>query len=209
MESLVKVVQQTEFELYPPSSEPPAHPLMHWAQWIIPEERVIPRYPDSFRLEAPYRYALEKWKAVILYNSQQEHGANFKPELPPHLSTPEQLYYGTDGRSLYLSKETRDMRGLTKDGEEAEISAADCQDVSLTEVLKRVDRITGAISRGKRELRLAKEREARAHAEKCAVKEESAVTEESVVKEKSALKEESAINSTQFVLRFVSRRNSM
>ena len=195
MESLVKVVQQSEFELYPPSSEPPAHSLMHWAQWIIPEERVIPRYPDSFRLEAPYRYALEKWKAVILYNSQQEHGANFKPEIPPHLSTPEQLYYGTDGRSLYLSKETRDMRGLTKDGEEAEISAADCQDVSLTEVLKKVEEIRGAISLRKKVLRLAKESEARTHAENCAVKEEPAHKEESTVKEESTLKEESAINS--------------
>ena len=101
------------------------------------------------------------------------------------------------------------MRGLTEDGEEAEVSAADCQDVSLTEVLKRVGKIRGATSRGKKEIRLAKEREARAHAEKCAVKEESALKEESTVKEESTLKEESAINTTQFVLRPVSRRNSM
>ena len=121
---------------------------------------MIPRYPDKFRLEAPYRYGLEKWKAVILYNSQQKHGANFTPDLPPHLNITDQLYTGTDGKSLYVSKESRDMRGLMENGEEAEISAADCEDVSLTEVLKRVGRIVAAISRGKRQRRLAEKREA-------------------------------------------------
>ena len=95
------------------------------------------------------------------------------------------------------------MRGLMQTGEEAEISAADCQDVSLTEVLKRVGKIMDAIRRGRRELRLAKEREARAQAEQSPVKRESGV------KAESAVKEESAINSTQFVFRPVSRRNSM
>ena len=106
MESLLKAMRQCKVDLYPPQFEPPAHALMDWAQRILPEERVISAYPDKFRLEEPYRYALEKWKAVILYNSQQEHGAGFKPDLPPHLSRPEHLYSGTDGRSLYLSKET-------------------------------------------------------------------------------------------------------
>ena len=105
VESLLKAMQQFEFELLPPESQTPVHhALVHWAQWIIPEERAIPRFPGKFRLEAPYRYGVEKWKAVILYNSQQEHGAHFKPELPPHLSTTEPLYTGTDGRSLYVSK---------------------------------------------------------------------------------------------------------
>lgn len=162
VESLFKAMRQREFELFPPDYQPPAHALFGWAQWIIPEERVIPAYPDKFRLDAPYRYGLEKWKAVILYNSQQEHGVHFKPGLPPHLSKTVQLYTGTDGKSLYISKESRDMRGLMEDGEEAEISAADCKDVSLTEVLKRVGRIVGAVSRRKRELRLAAEREAQA-----------------------------------------------
>ena len=62
------------------------------------------------------------------------------------------------------------MRGLMEDGEEAEISAADCEDVLLTEVLKRVGRIVAAISRGKRERRLAKKREAQAHTVGPAVK---------------------------------------
>ena len=53
------------------------------------------------------------------------------------------------------------MRGLMEDGEEAEIAAADCENVSLSEVLQRVGRIVAAISRGKRERRLAKKREAR------------------------------------------------
>ena len=52
------------------------------------------------------------------------------------------------------------MRGLIENGEEAEISAADCEDVSLTEVLRRVGRIVAAISRGKRQRRLAEKREA-------------------------------------------------
>ena len=44
---------------------------------------------------------------------QKREYTHYKPELPPHLSIQEQHYYGNDGRSLYLSKETRDMRGLT------------------------------------------------------------------------------------------------
>ena len=170
VESLFKAMQQCEFELFPPNYEPPAHALFRWAQWIFPEKRVIPKFPGKFHLEAPYRYGLEKWKAVILYDSQQEHGARFKPKLPPHLSRTVQLCTGTDGRSLYVSKESRDMRGLMEDGEEAEISAADCEDVSLTEVLKRVGRIMAAISRRKREHRQAKKREAQAHAVGTAVK---------------------------------------
>lgn len=178
VESLFKAIQQChfelirqcEFELFPPVSKPQAHALFHWAQYIFPEERVIPRYPDKFRLDAPYRYCLEKWKAVILYNSQQEHGVHFKPDLPPHLSRTEELYTGPDGRSIYVSKESRDMRGLMEDGEEAEISAADCEDVSLGEVLKRVGRIMGAISRRKRERRLAEKREAQANTVGPAVK---------------------------------------
>ena len=215
MESLFKAVRQSEFESCPPSSKPPAHALMHWAQWIIPEERKIPRYPDSFRIEGPYKYALEKWKAVILYNAQQEHGADFKPELPPHLSIPDQVYYGIDGKSLYLSKETADIRGLTQYGEEVEVSAADCQDVSLTEVLKRVDKEMDAIKRGRKEIRLAKEREARAQAEqspvkeKSGVEEESAVKKESVVEEESTVKEEPTNNSTQLPFRPASRQDSM
>lgn len=219
-ESMLKAVRHYEFEVNPPTSEPPAHALMQWAQWIIPEERVIPAYPNTFHLEDPYKYALEKWKAVILYNSQQD-GADFEPHLPPHSSRPDQLYTGTDDRSLYLTQETRDMRGLTDGGDEAEISAVDCQDVSLSEVFKRVGRIRDAIRRGKWELRLAKEREARAHAEQFAIEEESTVKEEfaveevsavkgeSAVKEESAIKEESGVKSTQFVLRHVSRRSSI
>ena len=171
VESLLKAMQRFEFELLPPGPQTPAHhALVHWAQWIIPEERAISRFPGKFRLEAPYRYGVEKWKAVILYNSQQEHGVHFKPELPPHLSRTEPLYTGTDGRSLYVSKESRDMRGLMEDGEEAEISAADCENVSLTEVLKRVGRIVAAISRVKRERQLAKKREAQAHTVRPVVK---------------------------------------
>ena len=161
VESLAQAMQQCELELLPSSSEPPAHALFDWAQWIVPEERNIPGYPGKFRLEAPYRYGLEKWKAVILYNSQQKHGAHFTPDLPPHLSITDQLYTGTDGRSLYLSKESRDMRGLMENGEMAEISAADCEDVSLTEVLNRVGRLVAAVNREKRQRRLAKKKEAR------------------------------------------------
>ena len=62
-------------------------------------------------------------------------------------------------------------------------------------MLKRVGKITGAISLGKRELLLAKKREAQAHAEECAFKEESAVKEDADVKEKAAVEEERAINS--------------
>ena len=215
VETLFKKVRQSELESCPPSSEPPAHAFMHWAQWIIPEERKIPRYPDSFRLKGPYIFALEKWKAVILYDTQQEHGANFKPNLPPHLSIPQQLYEGTDGRSLYLSKEMRDMRGLTADGEEAEVSAAECQDVSLTEVMKRVDRFMGAISTSKRALGLANEKEARAQAQQSpgevetGVKDDSAVKEDSTVTEKSALEKESSINTTKLPFRPASRQDSM
>ena len=67
--------------------------------------------------------------------------------------------------------------------------------MSLTEVLKRAGKITGAISLRKIELLLAKKREAQAYAEECADKEESAVKEDVVVKEELALKEESTINS--------------
>ena len=45
------------------------------------------------------------------------------------------------------------MRGLMANGEEAEISAADCKDVSLTEVLSRVGRIMAATLAEKREAR--------------------------------------------------------
>ena len=68
--------------------------------------------------------------------------------------------------------------------------------MSLTEVLKRVGRITGgAVSLRKREPLLAKKREPQAHAEEFAVKEESTVKEDAVVKEKAAVEEEPAINS--------------
>ena len=53
------------------------------------------------------------------------------------------------------------MRGLMENGEEAEISAADCEDVSLTEVLKRVGRLVAAVTREKRQRRLAEKKEAR------------------------------------------------
>ena len=53
------------------------------------------------------------------------------------------------------------MRGLMENGEMAEISAADCEDVSLTEVLNRVGRLVAAVNREKRQRRLAKKKEAR------------------------------------------------
>ena len=67
-------------------------------------------------------------------------------------------------------------------------------------MLKRVGKITGVINLRERELLLAKQREAQAHAEKVAVREDSAVKEDAIVKEKAAVEEEPTINTRRRII---------
>lgn len=43
-------------------------PLFMLANWIIAEKRTLPEFPRLFRLHNAFKYALELWKAVKMYD---------------------------------------------------------------------------------------------------------------------------------------------
>ena len=152
LESVAKEADQVLFPR-PDFPELPWHSIRSLAEYIFADLRSIPDFPGKFTLSSPYHYGLEKWKVAHRYIDKD------RPEdldVPSSVKVPGTLVLGADGKSLYLDKETRDMRGFTDDGIIAEISADDCLGATLLEILLKVQEMIGDINRTKRETRQAK-----------------------------------------------------
>ncbi|KAK4693947.1 hypothetical protein P7C71_g3547, partial [Lecanoromycetidae sp. Uapishka_2] len=116
----------------PTGSRPPQwDALLYLRQYIVAEERVVPELPGAFTLYAPFQHGLYKWMAGHRYDSRKYHDCRG-------------FFLGSDGESIYLDQRTRDLRGVLHSGQYAEISAAECRNVNLGEVIQRVSRIAGA-----------------------------------------------------------------
>ena len=142
-------------------SDPPIsaqHPLQRLANWIIADQRSIPTYIDKYKLIAPYIYALEKWKAVLLYDqyTQLARGQPFNVNAPAHFGS-RVAFLGIDRKSFYVDKAMRDLRGVMERGGIAEISAQECRDVALSVVFQRVDAIMAGVYKARAAARKAVE----------------------------------------------------
>ena len=141
LESLLREVRKRQLLASPENDIPTWAPSMEFGQHIVADERQLAAHPGKFNVDSPYQFGLELWKATQLFDSRLEHGASFKPTVPPHIHVPEVLLVGRDGLSLYLTNEARDFRGKMPWGEIAEISAADGRGVTLYEMTQRVSAI--------------------------------------------------------------------
>ena len=126
---------------------PPAHLLDSIAEHITPEKREGTR--DHYRLSSAHIYAMEKWKAVILYTyffSDEVNLETLKTNgdvnfCGPDGEWPRGYYLGDEPKVLFASKEAKEAKGFLKDRDvRAQVSASQVRDRKLSEVLGLVDR---------------------------------------------------------------------
>jgi len=158
VEALFVEVRRRWLLAHPNSPIPTRHPFHQFANWIIADLRSIPTYPGKYTLILPYIYALEKWKAVTLYDDwkKQKQPAQFEINAPARVVV-EKIFLGLDEESLYLDEATRNLRGVMQRGNIAEVPAQDCRGVALSVVFQRVDSIMAAIYKARRAARQAAE----------------------------------------------------
>jgi len=107
-------------------------PLFAVAYWIEAETRTLPEYPGLFRPQSAFAYALEKWKAVKLYDQSQLHGSDCFATAPCDW---DDFTLGDDMESIHLTQEKANLSPSFEDGNSAKIEAADVRGKRLSEVL--------------------------------------------------------------------------
>ena len=130
------------------------HPFAEFAEFIFADERVLPNQSKHFTAHLIFKVALEKWKAVNRWTQLNCNPDTYKVHAPPHVKVPDKLIPGDDGQSFYLDAMTRDMKGMSDDGELIELRAQDCIDNPLLKCLQKVGRMMDAAAQARKNTQL-------------------------------------------------------
>ena len=143
LESLFVDLRERVWKHKPDGSTLLVHPLTSIQYWIIPERRTIPQLERKFyTLQSPQIHLLAKWQAVKTYDELRDRPAEGQFNLPEDPADgPLTLYLGQDGESFYLDRAARDIRGVLTDGRVCEIDATNVRGYSLSEALRRLDKL--------------------------------------------------------------------
>lgn len=118
-----------------PSFDKRFRPHFSLANYIVADEKVFQQHPSLFSLHGALVYALEKWKAVKLYDQYVLDGRQLKiwarATAKYHTTV-----IGEDSESLYLIRKTGNFNAIFSDGASAKITAADVRGKSLSKVLE-------------------------------------------------------------------------
>ena len=130
------------------------HPFAEFAEFIFADERVLPKQSNHFTVHLIFKVALEKWKAVNRWTQYNCNPDTYKVQAPPHVKVPKKLIPGVDGQSLYLDRGTRNLRGISDNGDLIELRARDCIDNPLLECLQKVGRMMDAAAQARKTTQL-------------------------------------------------------
>lgn len=109
------------------------------ANWIIVDGRICQTHPHCLCPLPVFIYAVEKWKAVKMYDQYRQ--TSWFTAFAPN-ATSLKPYLGKEKQSLYLSQRARDMTAEFDDGMPEMVRASQVQGKSLTELLIFVGRFS-------------------------------------------------------------------
>lgn len=99
-------------------------------RFLQPEERAAGLHDSEYHLSAPQRYALEKWRAVAMYEAFEAYGIDVGSE----------AVFGVEPNTLYLEPDTRDIKGIDEvTGQAVEVKATRVAGKKLSDALRYAD----------------------------------------------------------------------
>ena len=120
---------------------PVIHPLTQIVKFIIPERRIIKKYPQAYALSSPLEYALNLWRAVYHWQcfvndpDNQDMLRRLNGDVYPYENFPEGVYKARVGEALYFDLGMWEARGFARNGRFAELRWDEVRNRSLSAVM--------------------------------------------------------------------------